>query len=559
MSMFKKSSMKQRIIGYFLGIMVFVTILIIFVTITKARQKLLDVQRSKAEIVTSNLAVAASDPIMVGEWDRLSEILNQVKKSDIDVKYAILLGNDGKCVATSESGLRDKFLNKTDFEKSALEVKELTRRVNSSDKGVFEIVVPVNAAGQRMGTLRIGYSTASISAIVFNTIFVSLLIGFIALAAGSVVYYFMVQSGIVSPLILVMSSAQQIASGDLTVTEINVKNKDEIGELANTFTKMCAGLRNMVSQVRNTADKVATSSQEMSATTEEMNASSQEIASAIQKVTKGATTQAERISETVVITERTSTALKKMVANAQTASDGVNLTTKHSEEGRSAAQVTVEKISSLTETVVETAKVIQSLGEKSQQIGEITETITSIADQTNLLALNAAIEAARAGEAGRGFAVVAEEVRKLAEGSAEAVRKIAGLIRSIQTETNHAVISIEASSKEVREGKIQVEKIAEFLVEINKTAKAATILTNEIALAGKQQVLETEQVVKTINEVAAISSGSAATIQEVASSTEEQTASMEEMSASSQELARLATDLKDLVGKFKLVADERAA
>jgi methyl-accepting chemotaxis protein len=212
----------------------------------------------------------------------------------------------------------------------------------------------------------------------------------------------------------------------------------------------------------------------------------------------------------------------------------------------------VEKIERLSSTVSETAKVIQNLGQMSQQIGEITETITSIADQTNLLALNAAIEAARAGEAGRGFAVVAEEVRKLAEGSAEAVRKIGGLIRSIQSETNRAVGSIEVSSKEVLEGKVQVSKIADVLKEINQAAGAAATKTDEISEAGEKLSTEVERVVKAVNEVAAIAKESASTVQEVSSSTEEQTASMEEMSASAQELARLAMDLKELVGKFKL-------
>jgi methyl-accepting chemotaxis protein len=188
----------------------------------------------------------------------------------------------------------------------------------------------------------------------------------------------------------------------------------------------------------------------------------------------------------------------------------------------------------------------------SQQIGEITETITSIADQTNLLALNAAIEAARAGEAGRGFAVVAEEVRKLAEGSAEAVRKIGSLIRSIQSETNRAVNAIETSSKEVQEGKVHVAKIADVFIEINKAAEEANRMAVEVAAAGQARVSEVERVVKAINEVAAIAKESASTVQEVSSSTEEQTASMEEMSASAQELARLAMDLKEAVGKFKL-------
>jgi methyl-accepting chemotaxis protein len=250
--------------------------------------------------------------------------------------------------------------------------------------------------------------------------------------------------------------------------------------------------------------------------------------------------------------EKTSTSIRQMVTNAQAAASEVNQTSSRAEVGRATAGEAVDKIGRLVGTVSDTAKVIQNLGQMSQQIGEITETITSIADQTNLLALNAAIEAARAGEAGRGFAVVAEEVRKLAEGSAEAVRKIGGLIRSIQSETNRAVNAIEASSKEVQDSKVQIAKIAEVLTEINKAAVEAAKMATDIAEAGQGRVVEVDRVVKAINEVAAIAKESASTVQEVSSSTEEQTASMEEMSASAQELARLAMDLKELVGKFRL-------
>ncbi|HOU36982.1 MAG TPA: methyl-accepting chemotaxis protein, partial [Candidatus Omnitrophota bacterium] len=125
-------------------------------------------------------------------------------------------------------------------------------------------------------------------------------------------------------------------------------------------------------------------------------------------------------------------------------------------------------------------------------------------------------------------------------------------IRSIQTETTHAVNAIEMSSKEVMEGKTQVAKIADVLNDINKTARDASSVTSSISESGQQLVAEVERVVRGINEVAAIAKESASTVQEVSSSTQEQTASMEEMSASAQELARLAMDLKEMVGKFKL-------
>jgi methyl-accepting chemotaxis protein len=283
-----------------------------------------------------------------------------------------------------------------------------------------------------------------------------------------------------------------------------------------------------------------------------MNATTQEVAAAIQKVSKGATTQAERLQETFETLEKTAESIKQMVTDARAANQSVSDTNVQAEASKTQAKETVAKIERLTVTVSDTAKVIQALGQMSQQIGEITVTITSIADQTNLLALNAAIEAARAGEAGRGFAVVAEEVRKLAEGSAEAVRKIGGLIRSIQSETNRAVNAIDMSSKEVQEGMSEVSKIAEVLAEISKGAQSSFKLTNSIADAGQKRITELERVVKSVNEVADIAKESASSVQEASSSTEEQTASMEEMSASAQELARLAMDLKEVVGKFKL-------
>jgi len=257
--------------------------------------------------------------------------------------------------------------------------------------------------------------------------------------------------------------------------------------------------------------------------------------------------------------EKASNNIKQMVENAQTASNTVKEASNTASSGKEAADIAVVKIEQLTDAVNETAGVIQKLGQMSQQIGEITVTITSIADQTNLLALNAAIEAARAGEAGRGFAVVAEEVRKLAEGSAEAVRKIGGLIRSIQTETTRAVNSIDVSSKEVQEGKSQVIKISDVLSGINVAAKSAAGVTNAIVEFGQQIIREVEEVVKGLNEVVSIARESAATAQEVTASTEEQTASMEEMSASAQELERLSMDLLGSVSKFKLIASGDAA
>ncbi|MBI4357005.1 MAG: methyl-accepting chemotaxis protein [Gammaproteobacteria bacterium] len=378
------------------------------------------------------------------------------------------------------------------------------------------------------------------------------LTGLLLLIMVIFITYFMSLS-LVKPLNLLLMAAHNLASraGDLR-QKIAISTSDEIGKLAGAFNAMIDSLHDMVYQVRHTADKVINSAQELSASNEEMNSSIQQVSTAIAQVAQGASNQANKLEETFEVVEKASVALKQMVDNAQMASASGNETNDHAEKGRVFAAESVAKIEFLAKTVMDTVKVIQGLGEKSEQISEITGTITSIADQTNLLALNAAIEAARAGEAGRGFAVVAEEVRKLAEGSAIAVRKIDALIKSIQTETNRAISSIDVSSKEAQEGRNQVTKIAEGLVEISKSAGQSADLAKQIWHAGTQQVEETKHIKESIQQIGVIAKEFAATSQEVSASTEEQTAAMQEMAASAQELANTSIDLKTLFDKFKL-------
>ena len=395
-------------------------------------------------------------------------------------------------------------------------------------------------------------STAKVdtNASLANLLWSSIGVGFVVMLLA-VLFSFFIGIGIARPITKICEVADRIATGDID-QEVEYRSKDEFGELAKTFTKMTASLKQMVVKLRKTADKVSSSAEMVSASSEQVNASAQEVSGAIQKVNSGASTQAERVSETFGIMEKSAISLKQVVVNAQDTSAMVNKATSKAEEGKIAAKEAVDKIGHLADTVLETTRVIQNLGQMSQQIGEITETITSIADQTNLLALNAAIEAARAGEAGRGFAVVAEEVRKLAEGSAEAVRKIGGLIKSIQGDTSRAVAAIETGSREVQEGKSQVARIAEVLDEITNTIKSANTLANQIAHTSQERVSEVERVVKAINEISSIAKTSVETVQQVSATSEEQSASMQEMAASAQELSRLATDLKEVVSQFKV-------
>jgi len=480
---------------------------------------------SDADVLFGNICSLLNDMRAITKDKSLRKMLDACEKSASDTKAAYA-----------------QFAAKwTKKEAEVKRINELSHRIVSLVKATSELSIKdiSNASASSIDSLS-GTSTM-------------LVIGFLIAVLLGVAISLVLVTAINRPVKTLIDKSLPISNGDLT-QRVTIDSKDELGLLAGAFNEIVKSMHNIVSQVRSSAGKVASSAQQMSSSSEEMNATSQEVASAITKMSTGADTQAKRIDETFMTMERASSSIRQMVGNAQSANKIVKDTNSIAVSGKEAADSAVVRIEQLSNTVVDTVKTIQKLGQTSQQIGEITETITSIADQTNLLALNAAIEAARAGEAGRGFAVVAEEVRKLAEGSAEAVRKIGGLIRSIQDDTKHAVEAIDISSREVQEGRAQVMKISEVLNVITDSAKNASGETDEIVKFGEQIIKEVERVVTSLNEVVTIAKDSATTAQEVTASTQEQTASMEEMSASSQELARLSMDLMSIVDKFKLQA-----
>jgi methyl-accepting chemotaxis protein len=198
------------------------------------------------------------------------------------------------------------------------------------------------------------------------------------------------------------------------------------------------------------------------------------------------------------------------------------------------------------------ARVVATLGERGEAIGDIAGTIDQLASQTNLLALNAAIEAARAGEQGRGFAVVAEEVRKLAEESQRAAASIGEIIRDIQGETGRAVEAMSAGRSEVEAGVTAVGRAGEAFGAIRTQVERVSGEVMQVAAAAQQLTSGATEVQEQIGAVAAVGEQSAAATQEVAASTEQTSASSEQVSATAQALADDAHALAALVERFRV-------
>jgi len=389
------------------------------------------------------------------------------------------------------------------------------------------------------------------TAAVQSSMNIMLVLGIIAIAAGVIIAFYIGRM-ISKPVVAIAESVEKIASGDLTVEELKVRNKDEIGKLAHSFNQMTMNLREMIHQVGSSAEQVAASAQQLTASAEQTGQATEHIASAMQEVAVGVDNQVQSVEETSQTISEMSTGIQQVANNAHSVSSSAIDASEKASEGGQAVKSAVEQMNSINQTVNGLSEVIGGLGERSKEIGQIIGAITDIAAQTNLLALNAAIEAARAGEHGRGFAVVADEVRKLAEQSADSAQQISQLISSIQGETNRAVCSMEVAAKEVFSGIGIVNRAGESFKQIEGSIHEVTTQIQEISSAVQQMAAGSEQIVQSMQFITEVSESASSGTQGVSAATEEQLAAMEEISSSANALSTMAVDLQRLIGKFKI-------
>ncbi|MEC1474614.1 methyl-accepting chemotaxis protein [Bacillus haynesii] len=356
---------------------------------------------------------------------------------------------------------------------------------------------------------------------------------------------------ITKPIKDIQALFAETEQGDFTVKG-TYQSKDELGLLTASFNKMVAGVRSIIETVGETSHQVASSSQELSASADESTKASEYISTTIQELAVGSDQQVESVENSRTVIKGMTEFAGRISSNAEKAAATADQTAKMSLEGTKAIDKVSAQMQSINETVVSLSEAFKHLTERSNEIGNITEVITSIAEQTNLLALNAAIEAARAGEQGKGFAVVADEVRKLAEQSAQSAEQITRLITIIQNDTKQTMNSVISATGEVKEGLVVVHEAGGAFQKIENSITEVVTQVNDVTNLVKNLTAGTSEIETAISGVKEVAETAAGSTQTVSAATQEQLASMEEIAAASQILAQNAEELQHLIQKFKI-------
>ena len=325
-----------------------------------------------------------------------------------------------------------------------------------------------------------------------------------------------------APLGDLVRQAEALGAGDLSV-RLNVSSHDEIGQLARAFNQMSQALSTMVEHIRKASQEVNSRAQALSGLSsgayEGMEQQSGEITSMAGAVEEFSATSLN-IADNMGNTQRLAQ------ENAQ-----------QTQIGRTSMDEASSSLEQIAGALNSTATVINTLGQRSQEIGGIVGVITSIAEQTNLLALNAAIEAARAGEQGRGFAVVADEVRSLASRTRQATDEISSMITSIQQETGNAISTMEQGNLLMQEGLSRNANVASALARIDEQSRSAGQQFAAITTATQEQ-----------SSTATLLSSN---LQSIAMANSEQREVVSNLAITAKELEKLAQDLRQEVDRFR--------
>jgi twitching motility protein PilJ len=524
-----------------------------YVSVRELRQQMTEEFTSKGTAIANSLASSGVDLILTRDASTVQALIDQFV-SISGVHYVMVYDPQKQLIAHTfhplvPADLIDKNLVPGEAPK---QVRDLVYQhpVTGTPQAIIDIGVPM--LGGQLGTVRVGMNKAIIEAAAAKAGWYLFAVfggvALVAVVAGAVFAHRLKR-----PIDDIVRVAQHVGRGDLSQT-VTVRSRDEIGQLAGTFNDTVVRLRahvtteaerdeerrrreslqanittfletvteisqgdlqrrgqvtpdvlgNVVDAVNVMVEEIGTLLVDVRHAATRVAANASEMIGATDQMARGAETQARDATTVSREVETMSRSVRQVASNAGSAATAARQTLQAATRGEEAVRNSLSGMQRIRGEVQVISKRIKSLGDRSLEISNIVDTIEEIASHTNLLALNAAIEAAGAGEYGVRFAVVADEIRKLAERAAKATKDIAGLIRSVQTETQEAVVAMEDGTREVEAGYQVTIKAEESLKQIAGISRTSAELAEEISGVTQEQVRGADGVAGAMRSIAQV-------------------------------------------------------
>ena len=427
---------------------------------------------------------------------------------------------------------------------------------------MLTVVAPMrDAGGEFLGLVSIDFSKDYLHERAIGSIWISLAISLVALSV-TLVLGLILGNRVGKPISRIASIAEAVSVGELD-HQIDIKSRDEVGALAESFRKLIAYMNELSAAARQVAANDLTVSikpksvhdvlgnafqtmvLQLTAIIHQLRENATQLASAANQISVSSeqmsqvsNEQARQVGQVSRAIERITATILQASGSAGEATEASRMASERATFGGEVVSDTISGMQKIADVVSSSAASIEKLAESANQIGHIVGVIDDIADQTNMLALNAAIEAARAGEQGRGFAVVADEVRKLAERTGKATGEITQMIAGIQDKTSQAVQSMESGVGEVQKGRELADRAGASLSEIVTMSQQVTDMVHQMAGASEEQAASAEEISKNVEHISMITTETAKGADQSASAAEE--------------LNRQAESLQEMVSRFRV-------
>ena len=517
---------------------------------------------SKAYIsaTTNQLCVTVSCPIRNDNGEIVGVVASDITlKSIWDIADNITIGKTGYMDIVDSSGVviahpdKDRVMKKEDFSNlpyvaDVISGKTGTVEAESSQQQDSLIsYTPIENYNWGIITYLPVYDIYSyfFSVAVMNII---LMIIFLVVSIAAAIR---IAAGITNPIAEVLTALQHMTEGDLR-QKLTPHGLQEIHSLGEHFNKMLESLKKLILKSSETGESVSAASEELSASIDSVVA----ISTDTQKtMSESAAKTKEKLSVSLDSMNTITNMVNSINAtvNAANVASQAAVSSQHiADDGSKKSDIAIKQIMSIQSDVNTTAETVAKLGEKSQQVGQILDTISGIAEQTNLLSLNAAIEAARAGEHGRGFSVVAEEISKLASQTEDATKEIATIIVEVRHETEQAVANMQQSRQGVEEGVVSVRQTVESFKSIYAAIENLNAKITEIQHFADEQRAGSAQVQQAVNDISDYLKENAVGMDKLNKDSNTQLDSLQEIRTAAASLAEMATALQTELNRFTI-------